>query len=140
VNPYHSDPRWLSRLHTSKQQLWVTDNSRPVSSIALSLSIWRWRPLLNPNAIMVPLSPWGTILKRHRETARSTTSSECHARFSPKEPFRQLPHSRLSKQPHPFLNIICYLNLEITVRVSEPGLFPTCIGPYYTTAAQNSAS
>jgi hypothetical protein len=56
-----------------------------------------------PNAIMVPLSPWGTILKRHRGTARTTTSSRCHVRFSPKEPFHPLPHFHLSKQPHPFL-------------------------------------
>jgi hypothetical protein len=26
-----------------------------------------------------------------------------HVRFSPKEPFHPLPHSHLSKQPHPFL-------------------------------------
>lgn len=57
---------------------------------------------------MVPLSPWGTILKGHRGTARSTISSRCHVIFSPKEPFRQLPHFRHSKQPHPFLNIVAF--------------------------------
>lgn len=92
---------------------------------------------------MVPLSPWGTILKRHRETARSTTSSRCHVRLSPKESFHRLPRFCLSKRPFPFLKdiiITCYLSLGITVRVFESGLFPTCIGPYYTSATQNSAS
>ena len=143
VKSYHSDPPSLGRLHTSKQRLWVTDNSRPDSTTTLSLLIWRWGSLLKSNAIMVPLSPWGTILKRHRETARSTTSSRCHVKFSLKEPVHQLPHARLSKQPCPFLKpiiITCYLSLRNIVSVLQSGLFPTCIGPYYTSAAQNSAS
>ena len=89
-----------------------------------------------------PTLPWGTILKRHRGTARTTTSSGCHVRFSPKEPLNPLLHLRLSKHPHPFLrkSLSLVISIQGSQCVVESGLFPLCIGPYCTSATQNSAS
>lgn len=78
--------------------------------------------MLNPNAIMVPLSPWGTILKRHREAARTTSSSRCHlSDFPPKCSLLNTAFFFSSIKPTPFFleAITCLLLSQSSIALRD---------------------